>query len=296
MVRISAPVRAAAQRLALPGFVFVSAMLAVMGKADVLVVDRARVMVADAVAPLLEAVAQPIASAASVVDRAEDMVNVYRDNIALRQENHRLLQWQQAAQRLAAENTELRALVKLVPEHARSSITGRVIADSGGAFLRNVLIDAGARNGVQRGQAALTGDGLVGRVAEVGERTARILLLTDLNSHIPVMLETTSERAVLDGDNSDLPLLAYLDPKTKVHVGDRVVTSGSGGVFPPGLPVGVIAAIQGKVVRVEPYAELSRLDFVRVVDYGLSGLLPESVVPPPRSSRGAKARPVEAER
>ena len=95
---------------------------------------------------------------------------------------------------LAAENAELRDLTNLVPDPAASCISAQVIADLGGAFCANVLVDAGARDGVQRGQAAMTGDGLVGRVAEVGERTARILLLTDLNSHIPV-IDRGHERA-----------------------------------------------------------------------------------------------------
>lgn len=295
-MRISAPVRMAAQRLALPIFIFASAMLAVLGKADVLLIDRIRVAVADAVAPILEVVARPITSAASAVQGLENMIDVYGQNSLLREENERLLQWQEAAQRLAAENAELRALTKLVPDPAASWISGRVVADSGGAFLRNVLVDAGARDGVQRGQAALTGDGLVGRVAEVGERTARILLLTDLNSHIPVMIEGTSERAVLDGDNSDEPQLAYLEPKTAVRFGDRIVSSGSGGVFPPGIPVGVVASVEGGIVRVTPYAELSRLGVIRIVNYGLSGLLPESAVPPPRPAKGGKARSAEAAR
>jgi rod shape-determining protein MreC len=271
-------------------------MLVVLGKADVLLFDRLRVAVADAVSPLLEIIAQPVSSAASMVERVEGMADVYRQNDVLREENRRLLQWQEAARRLAAENDDLRALAKLVPESPVASISGRVIADSGGAFLRNVLVDAGARDGVERGQAAMSGDGLVGRVAEVGERTARILLLTDLNSHIPVMLESTNERAVLDGDNSDQPQLAYLQAKEPVKIGDRIVTAGSGGIFPPGLPVGVISTVEGGVVRVAPYAELSRLELLRLVDYGLGGLLPESAVPPARPVKTGRSRTADAAR
>ncbi|HLI20842.1 MAG TPA: rod shape-determining protein MreC, partial [Stellaceae bacterium] len=138
-------------------------------------------------------------------------------------------------------------------------------------------------DGVARGQAALTGEGLVGRVAEVGTRTARVLLLTDLNSHIPVELEDTHQHAVLDGDNSEQPRLVYLPQNVEVSVGERVVTIGAGGVFPPGLPVGVVASVANGVIRIEPYAELSRLEVLRIVDFGLSGVLPQSAVPPPRA-------------
>ena len=295
-MRISAPVKAAAQRLALPMLVFVAGLLTVLGKADVLLIDRLRVNVADALSPVLELVAEPVSGAASIFGSFEDAVAVYHNNRELREENQRLLQWQEVARRLAAENSALRDLVKLVPEQASSALAARVIADSGGAYMRNVLVNAGARDGVARGQAALSGEGLVGRVSEVGSRTARILLLTDLNSHIPVTVERTGERAMLDGDNSDRPRLVFLDPKTTTDSGDRIVTSGAGGVFPPGLPVGVVSAVESGVVRIEPYAELSRLQMVRLIDYGLAGVLPQSAVPPPRAPRPAKPRAVEAQK
>jgi len=275
-------------------FVFVAGLLTVLGKADILLIDRVRVAVADALAPVLELVAEPVATAASIVGNVQNAVELYRRDAVLREENQRLLQWQEVARRLAAENATLRDLVKLVPEQAATALAARVIADSGGAYMRNVLVDAGARDGVARGQAALTGEGLVGRVSEVGSRTARILLLTDLNSHIPVSVERTGEHAMLDGDNSDRPRLVFLDPKTPIEAGDRIVTSGSGGVFPPGLPVGLVSGIESGVTRIEPYAELSRLQMVRVVDYGLGGVLPQSVVPPPRTPRAARSRPTEA--
>jgi rod shape-determining protein MreC len=263
-------------------------MLILLGKADVLVIDRLRTVVADAASPLLDVLAQPVASVAAGVQKVQNMAALYRENDVLREENARLLQWQEAARRLAAENAALRDLEKLSPESASTYTSARVIADSGGAFARNVLVNAGARYGVARGQAAVTGEGLVGRVAEVGERAARILLLTDLNSRVPVMLEASHERAVLVGDNSDQPRLAYLGPKATVKVGERILTEGSGGVFPPGLPVGVVASVDGDIVRVEPAAELSRLEYVRIIDFGLAGVLPQSAVPLPRQVKSAK--------
>ncbi len=292
-MRISAPIRATAQRLTLPFLVFVSTMLVVFGKTDLLLYEGVRAAVSDRMAPILEAVSQPVATVTGALRAVSDAIDVYRDNANLREENARLLQWQEVARRLASENAELRQVTKLVPQDTVSSISGRVIADSGGAFARNVLVNVGLGDGVERGQAAMTGDGLVGRVAEVGQRTARILLLTDLNSHIPVEFEDTHERAVLEGDNSEEPLLVYLPPKIEAKVGERIVTGGEGGVFPPGLPVGVVSSVSGDVIRVEPLAELARLEVVRIVDFGLSGVLPQSAVPAPKApaKRGKSAAP-----
>jgi rod shape-determining protein MreC len=130
--------------------------------------------------------------------------------------------------------------------------------------------------------------GLVGRIAEVGDRASRVLLLTDLNSRIPVTLQGSHERAILAGDNSPRPLLAYLAPNAKPEVGERVVTSGDGGVFPPGIPVGVIVSVGGQV-RVATSSDLSVIDYVKIVDFGLSGMLPPTAVPAPKPARKGAA-------
>jgi len=285
-----------AQRVVVPFLVLLSMMFIVLGKADVLLFDRLRVLIADAAAPVLQAVAQPVATVASGVRHVEGLFDLYRDNQRLREENARLLQWQDVARRLEAENAGLRDLTQYVPEGAARFVSAQVIANSGGAFARSVLVSAGAREGVTRGQAAVTGEGLVGRIAEVGNRAARVLLLTDLNSHIPVMLDASRERAVMAGDNSDQPRLLYLPANVTVKVGERIVTAGSGGVFPPGVPVGVVASIDTGIVRVEPYAELSRLEYVRIVDFGLPGVLPQNAVPPPKPTRGARTVEPDAAR
>lgn len=277
-----------AQRAVVPFLVLLSMMFIVLGKADVLLFDRLRVVIADAAAPLLEALAQPVATMASGVRHVEGVFDLYRENERLREENARLLQWQDVARRLETENAGLRDLTKFVPEGAPRFISAQIIADSGGAFARSVLVSAGGREGVTRGQAAVTGEGLVGRVAEVGGRAARILLLTDLNSHIPVMLDSSRERAVMAGDNSDQPRLLYLPINVTAKPGERIVTDGSGGIFPPGVPVGVVASVDSGVVRVEPYADLSRMEYVRIVDFGLGGVLPQNAMPLPRAARGAR--------
>jgi rod shape-determining protein MreC len=283
--------RLLAQRLAVPFLVIASLLLIVLGKADLIMFERVRVAATDLAEPILAALASPAASVATGVSHVEGLFDLYGQNQRLRQENDRLLQWQTVARRLAAENEQLRALTRYRPSGATFSIAAQVIANSGGAFARNVLIDAGTRDGVARGQAALTGEGLVGRVAEVGQRTARILLLSDLNSRIPVVVGTSGQHAVLAGDNSAQPLLLFLPGNSAVKVGDRVVTGGAEGVFPPDLPVGTVASIDGDAVRVAPFAALARLDYVRVVDLGLSAFLPQPVAPPPAPHPGSKPRP-----
>jgi rod shape-determining protein MreC len=257
----------------------------ILGKADQVMFESLRVSVADAVAPVLDALSRPFASLGNLVDRVRNFAAVVDVNARLVEENERLLGWQQAALRLASENARLRELLKLTPEPTASFITARVIANSGGAYVRSLMVHAGSENGVVRGQAAVTGEGLVGRVSEVGSRAARVLLVTDLNSRVPVIVEGSQHRALLAGDNSERPCLRYLDTASGIRIGDRVITSGQGGVFPPGLPVGVVASLDGEAPRVEPYAELSRVEYLRIVDYGLADGLPKPV---PLAARGSR--------
>jgi rod shape-determining protein MreC len=136
-----------------------------------------------------------------------------------------------------------------------------------------LIVLGGSRAGVAKGQAAVTGAGLAGRVLEVGERSARILLITDINARVPVVAERSRDQAVLAGRNSDLPEILYLSRDSDVKVGDRLVTSGQGGVFPAGLPVGEVISVTGGHVQVRPYVDFSRLENIRLIDYSLPGIL-----------------------
>jgi rod shape-determining protein MreC len=289
MMRIPPARRAAIERMSLTLLVVISAVMIIVGKADQVVFQFLRNSVMDAAAPALDMFSRPAAAVDAAADRVRALITVYRDNMRLAEENERLLGWQQVALRLSTENAELRDLAKLVPEPAISFVTARVIADSGGAYARSVMVNAGRDNGVARGQAAMTGEGLVGRVAEVGSRAARILLITDLNSRVPVVVDGSGQRAILAGDDSARPSLRYVDAVGTIRIGDRIVTSGQGGVFPPGLPVGVVASVDTEGTRVEPYAALSRVDYLRLVDYGLAESLPNPLSIAARSSKRAES-------
>jgi rod shape-determining protein MreC len=289
MMRISPARRAAIERMSLALLVVISAAMIIVGKADQVAFQSLRNSVMDAAAPALEMLSRPAAALGAAVDGLRGFISVYGENVRLAEENERLLGWQQVALRLSAENAELRDLAKLVSEPAISFVTARVIADSGGAYARSVMVNAGRDNGVARGQAAMTGEGLVGRVAEIGSRAARILLVTDLNSRVPVVADGTRQRAILAGDNTARPLLRYVDSGGTMRIGDRIITSGQGGVFPPGLPVGVVASVDSEGARVEPYAALSRVDYLRLVDYGLAESLPNPLSISARAGKRAES-------
>ena len=271
--RVDASIRTLAQRFLYLGLVGAAFSLMLLGKADVLLVDRMRAHVTDAVAPILDFASRPIASAKEMINEVRAMAALKSENDRLLQERARLLQWQAVARKLEAENIALRNLLNFKSGGEASFISARVIADAGGAFAHSIVLNIGKRNGVQNGQAVVTGDGLVGRVAIVGSRSTRVLLVTDLNSRIPVLIESTRTRAILAGNNSDQPKLIRLPPNARVPLGDRIVTSGHAGVFPPGIPIGVVANVSDKGITIQPFAIRNTLEYIRVINYGLEGKL-----------------------
>lgn len=279
MKQHSGPVgRVAALKLLVHRFAFLALIAAafglmLIGKAETLLVERARMAVVDAVAPILDVLARPAATIAEVVEHVRELSALRAENVHLREENAKLMHWQTVARRLDHENRSLRAQLNYIPDPDPSFITARIVADTGGAFVHSLLVNAGSRDGVRKGQAVVAGEVLVGRIAEVGVRTARVLLLTDINSRIPVMIESSRTKAILTGDNSDRPRISYLIDGISISRGDRVVTSGHGGAFPPGIPVGVVSSVGEGTATLEPFVHRHRLEYVTVVDFGLAGVL-----------------------
>ena len=293
--RLSTPVKAWLQRFTLFALLAAGLGLMMMDSSDLVSISAMRRAVSDATAPILDMLSRPAETVNQAIETVQGVFDVQGENIRLREENASLRQWETVARRLDAENQGLRALLKFAPDPRASFISARIIGDNGGAFVRSVLINAGADLGVRRDQAAMTGEGLVGRVVEVGQRAARILLITDINSRIPVLVERTRDQAILAGDNTSSPQLIYLPPRAEVKPGDRIVTSGYGGVFPPGLPVGmVVSAADNGAVRIQPLVVWNRLEFVRLIDYENAGLTSLSPAPAHPGAKESAARPGES--
>lgn len=293
---LALPIRVWAQRFAFLGFVALSFALMLLSKAESSGIERMRLAIVDAVSPILFVLSQPVQAVGQAADSVENFFVVFEENNRLRDENARLVQWVQEARRLGVENATLRAQLEYVPDKRSQFVTARVVADTGGAFFHSLLINAGARQFIRRGQAVIWQGGLIGRVAEVGERTSRVLLMTDINSRIPVVVESTGDRAIVRGDNSSRPLLLFLPGNSPISPGDRIVTSGHGGVYPPGLVVGAVAQVSDTDVSVQPFVDWSRLSQAVILDYGVDGILPapEQVPTVPSRSQPTAAPASEA--
>ena len=271
--RITAPVKNFGQRSANFLLILAAAGVLIIGRADMINLESVRVQLVDASAPIIDLIGRPVEGVNSAIRKVEEIYLVFDTNQKLREDRNKLLHWQSLARKLEVENRALKRLLNFEEGLETRFITSRVIADPGGAFAHSLILNAGEKVGVRKGQAALTGDGLIGRISGVGRRSSRLLLITDLNSRIPVVVEATRTRAVMAGTNTGRPKLIHIPTGAVIAIGDRIVTSGHGGVFPVGLPVGVVAAISDSGIEIQPYVNRDRIEYVRVLDYGLSGII-----------------------
>lgn len=228
-------------------------------------VERLRMAVIDRVVPDMGWALVPVARIGAMVADFTSYARVYEQNRELRRELQQMKAWREAAIQLEQENARLLDLNRVRLDPSLMHVTGVVLADSGSPFRQSVLINVGLRDGIRDGWATMDGFGLVGRVAGLGERTARVLLLTDSASRVPVTVLPSGQRAMVAGDNSPLPPLDFIETPDLVRPGDRVVSSGEGGVFPAGLPVGQVVEGRDGRLRVNLAADYLRLEFLRVL-------------------------------
>ncbi len=275
MIRLSIQARQALAKLTFPVLFVLSFGFVLLGKVDAMLAERARISLADLLAPAYAVMAVPAANIHAGIDRVAGLWNTDAELQRLRNENERLRQWQSVALALESENQRLKASLSWVPTPPSPFITARVVGDAGGIYARAALVALDGNHFVRKGMVALDDRGVVGRITDAGSRAARVLLITDINSRIPVLLERSRSHAILAGTNGPRPLLMYWTEGAPEQ-GERVVTSGEGGALPPGLPVGTVTYSPQHVPEVTPDAQLDRMEFLRVFDFDLSGQAPSS--------------------
>lgn len=232
---------------------------------DSLRVERFRAAVIDRIVPSFEWALAPVTGIANLVADFQSYQQLAAQNSDLRRELQQMKAWREAALQLEQENAKLRDLNNVRLDPQLTYVTGVVLTDSGSPFRQSVLLNIGARDGIQDGWPAMDGIGLVGRIAGIGNETSRIILLTDSSSRIPIVIQPAGQKAILAGDNTLNPPIEFLEDADVVRPGDRVVSSGDGGVFPADLLVGQVALGTDGRLRVRLAADYERLEFLRVL-------------------------------
>ncbi|MCX7890046.1 MAG: rod shape-determining protein MreC [Rhodobacteraceae bacterium] len=228
-------------------------------------VERFRAAFTDAVVPNFDWALVPVTRFVAMIDDFQSYASLHEQNRQLREELKQMRAWKEAAVQLEQQNAKLLAQNDVRLDPKLTSVSGVVMADSGSPFRQSVLLNVGSRDGIVDGWATTDGLGLVGRIAGVGKTTSRVLLLTDASSRIPVTVQPSGQKAILSGDNTARPLIEFVEDADRVRAGDRIVSSGDGGVFPAGLLVGQVAVDTDGRLRAILAADYERLDFLRIL-------------------------------
>jgi rod shape-determining protein MreC len=251
---------------------------------------RMRGVMLDIVTPVWSVVRAPFDGAGRAVDWASDYLGAVSRNRELEAELAKAKAGLQAATADQVALRQLKALDRVRVPERRVVATARIVSATSGSVVRSAMISAGRSDGVGPGLPVIGADGLIGRTIEAGSRSARVLLLTDPASRVPVIIVRTGQPALLVGTNRpSLELRDRVGPDLPLKAGDRLVTSGDGGVFPPGLPVGVVLG-PGEPIQVRPSAHPVGAGFVRI-EAAFLPLPAEPVV-----ATGDTPVPVEAQR
>lgn len=266
-------IRILAKKFAIVILFLTAFALMLLNKTESVILEKTSSLATDLVSPIVDLLVVPARAIASVYDYFGEIKEVYKDNQNLREENKKLLNLYDKMKVLEVENKLLANLLNYVSPPEARYITARIIAEEGDAFSHSVIAYTGNSSALKKGQVALSDRGVVGRIDKVGNMYSKILLITDINSRIPVMVEKNRVRGILAGDNTSVPKMVFIPLDAELNIGDRIITSGVAGVFPSGLPVGQIASVEKNNVTVKPYSNLNSLEYIRIVDYGLEGII-----------------------
>jgi rod shape-determining protein MreC len=254
--------------------VVVGLALVLIARFDPLAFQGIRGLALDATTPVTTLTRPIVRGGGSLVDEVGGYFGAVRENRTLHAQlagaQRDLIQ----ARVLAFENVRLKRLLRLVGDNSRPIVAARIVGSDLTGTRRFATLAAGSADGIATGQPVRAADGLVGRIAEVGSHAARIVLLTDGGSAVPLRVVRTGEAALGEGrGDGALEIHSTTVGGPGFRRGDLLVTSGVGGVYPPDIPVAVVTATSGEIAAARPLAEPGRLDFALI--------LPQVAAPPP---------------
>jgi rod shape-determining protein MreC len=258
-------------------------VLVLLGKAQSGLFDRARMRITDWMAPALETVHAPVQIFNRWITSVDDLFVVYQENLQLKDENARLRQWRNVAVVMQDRVRHYQDMLHAVPDPDVHSVLARVIGRASRPFLQTMILDAGESQSVKPGEAVVDARGMIGRIYLAGDHTSWVILLTDLNSRIPVTIasadgKTATVQAIMTGDNTAMPLLDTLQQVVTLHAGDQVVSSGDGGLLPPGLAIGTVVGV-GDTARVALLADPASSEDVEVLGFRKPAETPPAATP-----------------
>ena len=255
--------RGTQQRFSLFVLVILSVVLIFAETIETRPLNKVRSFVKDVVYRSATIVSFPLKSVNNFTGFLENHLNLYSNYNELIKENNELKNNISKTDFLELENSQLRKLIDEQIESSSNLVSARVMIDKQSPYLNSFVINIGSNKSIENGMAVLDGKNFIGRIVDVNFFSSRVLLVSDLNSKIPVLSEPSGSHAILSGHGTNEPTLEYLSKNNGIQDGDKIYTSGKEGIFTPGLVVGK-AKIEKNKIKVLLFADLDQITFVNI--------------------------------
>ena len=255
------------QRFSLIGLIFFSVGLLILSKINLPFTNYLKITLNEIVYRTSFIVSVPEKKILDLSNKIQDHYNVYNDYVLVKEKIKTLESKKYETQFLEVENKRLK---KTINEYIFKSdeLVAKVLIDKNSPFLKSVIVNKGSKDKVKLGMAVLDGSYLVGKIVEVNYSTSRALLVSDLNSKIPVGIEPGNIQSILSGTGKQNGKIEYLETDILIKDKSIVYTSGSGGLFKSGIPVGIYHIETEEVYEVVHFfSKLSQLTFVKLVSF-----------------------------
>lgn len=225
----------------------------------------------DSFAPIQKSVTYFQKSIASIFEHYFANVDASQDNVALNKEIHNLKEQIFSYEELGKENKRLKDLLQFGTESKRNKVLAQVVAWDSNSDFRVIRINKGSQDGIRLQSTVVTAEGLVGYIYRMTDSFSDILTITDSNNRVDVLIERIRAHGILEGFTSTRTLMKYVTRTEPVILGDTILTSGLGDIYPKGIKVGTVSRIERESygitqdVEVTPSADFGRLEEVIVL-------------------------------
>ena len=254
------------------GLIISTILIMLIGKSDLAIVNRISLLLTDLSAPVIATISRQTQIIGDSFVFLKNTASLRKENRSLYEENLRLKKFEIMYQIYESENLVLKNQLNLIPLRVPNFKTVRAISAPGNVFAHSMLLNAGHLDGIEKGNAVLFNGIFIGQILKVGKNSSRVLLISDINSKIPIVVSNNRIPSILTGENLVLPSLQFLPKNVKIDDGSIVQTSGHGGLLPAGIPIGSTVNSPTDKIYVRPAIDLNLIDYVQVLLWRADGV------------------------
>jgi len=254
------------------GLIVLTFLIMFIGKADLAIIKKLNIIISDLSSPIISSISNQTKIIGNSFNYLSNTASLKEENKILYLENMKLKKYEILSNMYESENLLLKNQLNLVPQKIPNFITVRAISAPGNVFAHSLLINSGRRAGIEKGNAVLFNGMFIGQIVSVGNNSSRVLLISDVNSMVPVVVSNNRIPSILTGENLILPSLKFLPNNVKLSHGSIVQTSGHGGLLPAGLPIGTVVKHSLEKNYVKPLIDLNLIDYLQVLLWRADGV------------------------